>query len=40
LNKVNKPWKNLFKRAVRNSGYKERLLIEEFKRRMDGRIRR
>ena len=29
-----------FKRAVRGSGYKRRLLVEEFKRRMNGGIRR
>ena len=28
------------KQAVRGSGYKERLLVEEFKRGMDGKIRR
>jgi len=29
-----------FKRAVRESGYKGRLLVEEFKRGMNGAIRR
>jgi len=29
-----------FKRAARRSGYEERLLVEEFKRGMNGRIRR
>ena len=29
-----------FRRAVRGSGYKERLLVEEFKREMNGIIRR
>jgi len=30
----------MFKRAIRGSRYGERLLVEEFRKRMDGRIRR
>jgi len=39
-NKTIKKFVQKFKRVVKDSRYKERLLVEEFKRRMNGVIRR
>ena len=39
-NKTMKEFIQEFRRAARESGYKERLLIEEFKKRINGMIRR